>query len=155
MMFARVLVPLDGSALSEQALEYAAAMADRFGAPVTLLFAFEGLDHIAQMFARHDGELDRAKWEEIHRSTDAALAAVRSYLESLAGTFSDRGVAVDTAVVDVRHGSPADAILGEARKSPDTVIVLSTHGRGGIRRIVFGSTAQKVIESSPVPVLVV
>lgn len=154
-MFARVLVPLDGSRLSEQALDYAAAMAERFGARVTLLLAFEGLDHLAQVFARDGGRLDRAKWEELHRSTEHALAAARDYLDGRAAAFSERGIAVDTAIVDARRGSPAGAILAEAGQSPDTLLVMSTHGRGGLSRMIFGGTAQKVLESSPVPVLLI
>jgi nucleotide-binding universal stress UspA family protein len=154
-MFARVLVPLDGSRLSEQALDSAAAIAERFGARVTLLLGFEGLDHLAQVFARDGGELDRAKWEAMHRSTENALAAARQYLDARAAPFAERGIAVDTTIVDVRRGSAAGAIVEEAGRAPDTLLVMSTHGRSGLRRMIFGSTAQKVLETSPAPVLLI
>lgn len=154
-MFTRVLVPLDGSQFSEQALDYAVEMAKRFDAQVKLLFAFEGLDHLAQVFAGRSGDVDRTTWEEMHRSTDAALAAARSYLEAQAVRFSEQGIDVDVSVVDARRGSPAGVILEAAGQLPDAVIVMPTHGRSGVGRILFGSTAQKVLEGSPISVLLV
>jgi nucleotide-binding universal stress UspA family protein len=154
-MIARVLVPLDGSQLSEQALDLAAEMAKRFDARVTLLFAFEGLDHLAQVLGGRNGEVDRATWEQVHRSTEAGLAAARAYLESESSRFPERGATVETSVVDARNGSPANAILEEAGRQPDTMIVMSTHGRGGLGRVLYGSTARKVLEASSSPVLLV
>jgi nucleotide-binding universal stress UspA family protein len=154
-MFTRVLVPLDGSQLSEQSLDLAVEMAKRFDARVTLLFAFEGLDHLAQVLGGKGGDVDRATWEQIHRSTEAGLAAARAYLESESNRFTEQGVTVETTVVDARNSSPASAILEEAGRQPDTVIVMSTHGRGGLGRVLYGSTARKVLEASPNPVLLV
>jgi nucleotide-binding universal stress UspA family protein len=155
LMFKQVLVPIDGSRLSEQALDYAAEMAKRFDARVTLVFAFEGLDHLAQALAARDGEIDRTTWERVHHSTDEGLAAARAYLDSRTDTFTARGIAVEAVVVDARRTSPAAAILAEAERQPDTVIVMSTHGRGGLRRIIFGSTAKRIVETAACPVLMV
>ncbi|MGD9894364.1 MAG: universal stress protein [Dehalococcoidia bacterium] len=154
-MYTRVLVPLDGSHFSEQALDHAAAMAKRFDARVTLVLAFEGLDHLAQTLAVRDGEIDRAVWERVHHSTDEGLAAARAYLESRADTFTAQGTTVESIVVDARQGTPAAVILAEAERQPGTVIVMSTHGRGGLRRVIFGSSAKTIVETSACPVLLV
>jgi nucleotide-binding universal stress UspA family protein len=155
-MFSRVLAPLDGSALSEQALEHAGAMAEKFGARITLLYAYEGLDQAAAALSQTEQGVDRAEWERIHRSTESALAAIQAYLDRHARALSERGVEVETRIVDVLYsGSPAGAILEVAREAPDTVVVMSTHGRGGLGRVIFGSTAQKVLELSPVPILMI
>jgi nucleotide-binding universal stress UspA family protein len=155
LMYRRVLVPLDGSHFSEQAIDHGAEIAKRFDAPVTLMFAFEGLDHLAETLAMRDGEIDRAKWEQVHHSTDAGLAAARDYLESLSESFRAQGTAVETVVVDARSDKPAKVILSEAERQPDTLIVMSTHGRSGLRRMIFGSTAKTILETSPAPVLLV
>lgn len=154
-MYKRVLVPLDGSHFSEQALDHAAAMAKRFDVPVALVFAFEGLDHLAQALAMRNGEIDRTKWEHVHHSTEAGLAAARDYLESQSENLRAQGTAVEPIVVDARSSTPAKVILAEAERQPDTVIVMSTHGRSGLRRMIFGSTAKTVLETSPGPVLLV
>ena len=150
--FRRALVPLDGSARSEQALPYAAQLAGAFGIPVRLLFAVEGWDHVAQVMARTDaGDFDPALHSRLLQSSEAALAAVREYLAAHAQRLGP-GVAADTAV---GMGDAAETIVTEAEQEAGTVVVMTTHGRGGFGRLVFGSTAEAVLRRSRAPVLLI
>jgi nucleotide-binding universal stress UspA family protein len=156
-MFQRILVPLDGSALAEHALGYAADMAPRYGARLVLLRAFDGPQRSAWLlaqFAPVDGGILAGPGVTGHLTTAVleAEADVRAYLEGHRRRLLARGLAVDTLVVDA---GASDAILQEAQREPATVIVMSTHGRGGLGRLIFGSTAQDVLRRSPVPLLLV
>ena len=153
-MFQRVLVPLDGSDLAEQAVSYAAEMAEKFGAPL-LLHAFEGLDKARYTLATTKGELERRVWQRSGSSEDTAVA-MQEYLDGQAETLLLRGLSVETVVVDVvSGGSAAGAILAEAEREPGTVVVMATHGRGGLGRLIFGSTANDVLQKVTVPVLLI
>jgi nucleotide-binding universal stress UspA family protein len=153
-MIARLLVPLDASATSEQALPMAAGLAEQLGGvPVRLLYAFEGLDVVAHTFAARGEHFDQGAWQAMIRSTPTALEYVRSYLEGQGEAFSARGVPVEAVVAQAKTGAVAQTIVDEARREPDTLIVMSTHGRGGLRRALLGSVAQKVIEQATTPVL--
>ncbi len=154
-MFQRVLVPLDGSARAEQAVSYAAAMAEQFGAPLRLLHAFEGLDKARYTLATTEGELDRRMWQRSGSAEDMTVA-MQEYLDQQAATLSQRGLAVETVVVDVvSGGSAAGAILAAAEREPGTVVVMATHGRGGLGRLLFGSTATDVLQKAVVPILLI
>jgi len=138
-----VLVPLDGSALGDQALGDALALARLGGARVTLLAVVAPRLAIARPapVTRVDGaELARQR-AEAERHLAAAAAACREH-----------GVAADTAVVVGRQA--AAAILEYACERGTDLIAMATHGRGGGRRLLLGSVADKVLRASPVPVLV-
>ncbi len=121
-----LLVALDGSPLAEQALEPALALARLLEAPCTLLRVVEA--------------------HEIHQVQVEAEA----YLKHLAGRLREQSLQVRSRVVVA--GNVAEAIATEAQAGD--LIVLATHGRGGVRRLLLGSVADKVIRSSTVPVLV-
>jgi nucleotide-binding universal stress UspA family protein len=156
-MFKRVLVPLDGSAFSEQALVYGAEIAEKFGAPLTLLHAYEGPEQsiraIAQMPAGPAGGMMSA--ETVDAITEAAEEAgpeSQQYLNYHAGQLQARGLQVDTLIADA---APADAILQAVDNKPDALVVMCTHGRGGLGRLVFGSTAQDVLHRCRTPLLMI
>ena len=157
-MFERVLVPLDGSALSERALEYGAAQADRFGARLTLLRAFDGPRRSVTLLASSPTGVPPTGMTTPHMVEAVAEAAaeteaeIRAYLGAHQRDLHGRGLNVDTLAVD---GEPAAAILEEAEREPDTIVVMSTQGRGGLGRLIFGSTAQDVLRRSRVPLLLI
>ena len=137
MSFDRILVPLDGSALAERAVTIAAEIADPQRTQIQLLRA-------AEAHVRAGGD-----------ATAAQVAAVREaerYLGRAARRLERRGFArVSTSVW---YGSPAPAIVEAARVGQASVIVMTTHGRTGLRRLVMGSVAEAVVRKSSVPVLV-
>lgn len=132
---ANVLVPLDGSGLAEQALGPAADLARALLVPCTLLRVLEPAD-LAESVS-----LEAAR-------TAAALA----YLETVADRLRGQGLPVRTRVTVAAN--PAKAILGEARAQEGTVIVLATHGRSGVPRVVLVGVANQVLRTAPGPVLI-
>lgn len=135
-MFTHILVPLDGSARAEAALEYGSKLAKQAGGKLTLLRVIslvpEGLsgqDVIDQI-----------------RSRQAKTA--QEYLQAAA---QKAGVSAEVIVLP---GDAARTILNFAREKDVDTIVLNSHGAGGISGYVFGSVAEKVVHGAECPVLV-
>jgi nucleotide-binding universal stress UspA family protein len=137
----QILVPIDFSDCSKKALQYALPLAKEHEAALTLLYVvppaygageYGGIDY-AQLEAsmREGGERELAK-----------LA-----VDEVCGE-----VPADTRV---RIGSPAANILEVARSLPADLIVISTHGRTGLKHVVLGSVAEHVVQRAPCPVFVV
>jgi nucleotide-binding universal stress UspA family protein len=155
-MFTRVVAPLDGSALAEQALPYAAEMAKRFGAPLVLVRAYDGPARATRtMTIMPSGAAavgDPTTMRVVAQSIAEEQAEAKWYLAGQAERLREQGFTVKTAL---RDADPATAILEVAQGEPGGVIVMSTHGRGGLGRLLFGSVAQSVLQNATVPVLIV
>ena len=123
-MFRKILVPLDGSELAEQALPYARRLAGTLG---RLL-------------------LVRAS------SDDASAADVEDYLDGLANRLQQDGAAAEWHLY---CGPAAEAIGQEASLQRADTVVMSTHGRSGVQRLMFGSVAEQVLHDAEMPVLLV
>jgi nucleotide-binding universal stress UspA family protein len=136
---ARVVVPLDGSDLAEAALPYATALASAFGASVHLL---RGVTQVGALAATHHSLNPRR--QESERTAGA------NYLAARADAVRRAGVAVEVEVLT--EPALAEAITARAG---DGLIVLTTSGRGGLDRAVFGSVADKVVRGATGPVLVI
>jgi nucleotide-binding universal stress UspA family protein len=144
-MYRRILVPVDGSDAAGLGLAEAARLARSLGATLRVVHVVDDeLAFAAPEFAMHSIERlgrMRAHGREI---VEQALAAARA-----------SGATAEGACLDV-IGEPAGAaIAAEARRSAADLIVLGTHGRRGIRRLVLGSDAEHVVRTATVPVLVV
>ena len=139
-MFKKILVPLDGSALSEASLGAAAVLAQKLHAPVTLL-------HVIEQGAP-------AQVHEEHHLTGAEEA--ESYLRKVAERGFPQGVEVHTHVHTAPVADVARSIVEHAAKEfqPD-LIVTCTHGRGGVRDVLFGSIAQQVVAHGTTPLLLI
>jgi nucleotide-binding universal stress UspA family protein len=140
-----VLLAVDGSALAETAARRAASLALATGARVTLLRIVRPPLHTTSSYMPHMIQLNREELER--RETEAT-----EYVGALAVRFRADGLKVNQRVVVDYH--PADAILREANDLGADLIALGTHGRGGMRRMVLGSVADKVIRGAPLPVFV-
>jgi nucleotide-binding universal stress UspA family protein len=139
----KVLVPLDGSRLAEQALEQAVRIAGATGASLLLTRAVN-----LKTERELDGILEQVEGRR-------ALRAYRSraadhYLTHIQEQLRARDVASDAAVV---QGEPADAILAAAESAEVDLIVMSTHARSGLGRWVYGSIADKVLRGANRPLL--
>ncbi|HEX8968921.1 MAG TPA: universal stress protein [Chloroflexota bacterium] len=135
-MLHRILVPLDGSALAARALTFATALSIPTAARLVLVRAvtahtLPGVDE---------------REAQVH-----VLAETESYLREVADGLIQRGFAVEVARPYGDH--PAAWIIEESRMRKADLIVMSTHGRTGPGRWVFGSVAEAVVAGSPVPVL--
>ncbi len=138
----RVLVALDGSALSEQVLQSACEIASLLLAAVELVTVVTPAMVAAGAFdARPDG------------GAGAVMDAAQAYLRRVAGRLCAQGQRAE--IQATAAAEPAAAILELAERRGAGLIALATHGRGGISRLVAGSVAEKVVKGTHVPVLLV
>ena len=135
----RIVVPLDGSALAETALPHAAALAKAFGARVGLLRG-----------ATHFGAFDVAHLSLNPKRLAEERGEVETYLARTAAALRRTGI--ETEVMALTEPGLAEAI---ADRAVDDFIVMTTNGRGGLDRAVFGSVADKVVRSATCPVMVI
>jgi nucleotide-binding universal stress UspA family protein len=152
-----ILVPLDGSALAEQALPYVRTLAPLLGARVRLLTVIvddQGEGLMAEGIAASYGVIDplTTQREREHRSLTILTQHAESYLDSQAALLRVQGIDVD---IDVRCGPAADVIV-EAAEGPDiSMIAMATHGYSGLRRWALGSVTDRVVHATAIPVFVV
>jgi nucleotide-binding universal stress UspA family protein len=152
-----ILVPLDGSALAEQALPYVRTLAPLLGAQVRLLTVIvddQGESLMAEGIAASYGVIDplTTQREREHRSLTILTQHAESYLDSQAALLRVQGIDAD---IDVRCGPAADVIV-EAAEGPDiSMIAMATHGYSGLRRWALGSVTDRVVHATTVPVFVV
>ncbi len=125
----RILIPLDGSAAAEEALNHALLFARAFPAEITLL--------------RVVGESDYGTRTRID-SVDLALwrYQAQAYLDSLAAKYADRQVVIRC---EVAEGNPAETILQVAARTKPDLLALTRYGRGNARDFAAGGTAHKII----------
>jgi nucleotide-binding universal stress UspA family protein len=134
-MFERILVPLDGSPAAELILSQIRRILFRKDAEIVLLQAVEN----PPLFG---GSVSSARAQ--------AAANARAYLLGQEDKLTREGARVRSLV---RDGSPAGTILETAMEEESTLIAMTTHGRTGLSRWVFGSVAETVLRSSPIPLL--
>ena len=140
-----IIVPLDGSKLSAQALPAARLMANATRAPITLVRSFEGAPDWQVDAGR--GRFSSAMAAGEHDRTVADLASIRRRMEHWG---------VETPIFVEAHQEPAhQAIIGMANRDPGAMIVMSTHGRGGFSRMLTGSVTARVVNAVRNPTLIV
>ena len=133
-MFEAILVPLDGSETAEQALPAARALAERCDLPVQLLACIA------------DGGA----------VSDAAMAQAELARQYLAGVAKRHFPAPDRVTAHVAHGDDAALHIREAAAAtPGTLVVMTTHGRGGLGRFLLGSVTERMLENLSCALLVV
>lgn len=137
-----VLVPLDGSPISERAIPYATAIARATGRSLLLLTVWEGPGiELATSFP----DLAKAMEQE-------GKQHYRRYLRDVAKQVSAQGVETHE---EVRSGDAADELLAALERHEPDLLVMATHGRSGIHRLWYGSVASKLMRAAPVPTLLV
>jgi nucleotide-binding universal stress UspA family protein len=144
-MYKRILVPLDGSDTAQLGLAEAIAIARPLKARLLLLQVVDDLAWLVEMSAVANSQ---QMHREVRRYADEVLAKARQ-------AATEKDIEAETIVRETVGSRPADAIVDEARKQGCDLIVMGTHGRKGISRLVLGSDAMAVAQSSPVPVLLV
>lgn len=144
--FKRILVPLDGSPLAERALPAALALAQKFGSQIILLRV---LDIPVPTPPTSHPEVTIG-W--VREARQQARQEAQSYLEAVQGELDRQ--AAKTRIL-LRDTAPAEDILDVAGAEDIDLIIMSSHGRGGLARWTFGSIAEKVARHSPCPVLLI
>ena len=137
MKLDKILVPLDGSMLAEAALSTACEFAARDGATISLLRAAEGTTLTSDPIV----------------AQVTAIREAEEYLAAVAKRLADKGTTrVET---HVWYGPAAAAIVEAAAVQKVDLIVMSTHGRSGLGRLVVGSVAESVLRGTTTPILIV
>jgi nucleotide-binding universal stress UspA family protein len=137
--YGRILVPLDGSKLAEEALPAAIAFAQRAGAAGKLILV--RVSQAGYMIYSRGGPFEVPLGE--HKEID-------TYLSKIEKEVNAQGVPVETVHTE---GDPATAIVDMAHDHHADLIVMVTHAREGMSRLVHGSVADRVLQGAPVPVL--
>ncbi len=141
----RILIPLDGSDVGEAALPWAVELAQALGAEVIL---YQVVKHV-MILATEGAAMSSEMYEEEEKFRRAAAMA---YLESIGKSVLEKGLNVSH---DLGSGPPADQIIDYAEAKEVDLIAMSTHGRSGISRWVFGSVTDKVLHAGTTAVLTV
>jgi nucleotide-binding universal stress UspA family protein len=143
-MFKHLLIATDGSELSQKAVKQGLSLAKSLGAKVTAVtvtepFAASVPVEVAVVFSREDYE-------------KAIISSAERILQNVSAAAAADGIPCET--VHVKDQYPADGILDLAKTRECDLIVMASHGRRGIPRLVLGSEANRVVTQSTVPVLI-
>jgi len=146
-MFRRILVPVDGSAASTLGLRHAIGLARDQRARLRVLNVLD--DMIVAPRADDYPAADMTVLIKSMKDTG------RKALEQAAALASSAGLKAETLMVESRSRYVSDVILDHARAWRADVVVMGTHGRRGLKRLLLGSDAERVLREAPVPVLLV
>ena len=148
-MFKQILVPVDGSPASNRALQAALALAREQNATLNVL-------HVVSLTAVTP-VMDGGMY--VPQYLDAMMEALREggqdLLAKARAAATKDGVTTQTKLIESGIGDVAQAILAHAKKLRADLIVMGTHGRRGLSRILMGSDAESVLREAAVPVLLV
>jgi nucleotide-binding universal stress UspA family protein len=145
-MYQRILVPVDGSSTSKRGLEEAIRLAKLTQGRLRLFHVIDELSFALAMdaYAGYAGD-----WLKVLRENGSHI------LEEARATALAAGVEVEAQLCDSFSGSVYELVNTEAAKWPADLIVLGTHGRRGVGRVVMGSSAEHILRYASVPVLLV
>lgn len=140
----RILAPVDLSELSEKALQYAAELAEKLGAKLTVLYVVaEPAAVLPDMMM--PVPVAAPDMDELTTSGKQALAEL----------IASKNLGRLNPVQDVRLGEAGEEILAAATDTKADLVVIGTHGRSGLKHLFLGSVAEEVMRHSPCPVLTV
>lgn len=148
-MYSKILVPLDGSPLAECVLPHVQAIAAGCGTPQVILLRVVS-PFRTMMAGDIDGDMVVSP-DVISEIEEQSMREATTYMDGLAKRFTFN----PPARVEVVRGVPAEVIADYASKQGVDLIVIATHGRSGVKRLLLGSVADRVVRSSCVPVLMV
>ncbi len=138
----RILVPVDFSEHADAVIEWGAHFAEEHGSTIVLLHAY----HLPVEFQQLEGAyLPPEFWTNVKLEAEQSLSR---FVEQLRA----RGLDVESRV---REGYPATVIVEEATDLPADLIVIGTHGLSGLKHMLLGSIAERVVQKAPCPVLTV
>lgn len=140
-MIKKILLPLDGSKFSEESLPYAIELAEKFEAELLLVWALHPIVIMSDYGA--------ASYQAIATMEEAEA---KNYLAQQKKSLREKGLVVESRIIE---GPVADAIIDLSGQEDIDLIVMSTHGRSGLSRWVYGSVATKVLQHAQCPVFLV
>ena len=144
-MYQRILVPVDGSETANKALIAGLQMARESGGRVHLVHVVEGLSPLAaDPYGAYSGEVIEVMRQSGSKILEDALVVAQA-----------AGVPADTELFDNFGDRLAEVVADAATRFNADLLVVGTHGRRGMGRLLMGSGAEQIIRLSPVPVLVI
>ncbi len=145
-MYKKILVPIDGSPTATRALVAALQLARDSGGSVRLLHVIEELAQVIAYdpYGAYPGDLAQVMRDSGHKLLADAMAVA-----------SSAGVTADERLVEASGQRLAEAVLHEAAAFEADLIVVGTHGRRGLGRVLLGSGAEQIIRQANIPVLVI
>lgn len=141
--FKQILVPIDFSDCSLSALDFGLALGEKLGTKLTLL-------HVVEPAAYQENYLMAPN--SLDETNQSLVAAGRERLATLRARVTSRGLPVETLV---RMGRAQSEISDTAKAIGSDLIVMGTHGQSGLKNILLGDTAERVVRHAPCPVLTV
>ena len=153
-MYDRILVPLDGSPLAEAALTHGEVLAASLGSQIHLLQVVHLLSQLVGLAGPSDAgaTIPPVNMEVLMETTEREAALAEAYLARIGEGLKAKGLTVSW---EVRWGNAAAEIVQCTQDQGIGLIALSTHGRSGLGRLLFGSVAQRVVRDVGVPVLLI
>ena len=148
-MYPHIMIATDGSQLASNGLDHGLALAKALGSKVTIVTVTEPwhVFEFASEIRQHPGRNPLEDFES------AAAAVAEKILETATASAAKVGVSAETVHVKDEH--PAPGIIKAAEENGCSLIVMASHGRRGLGRLVLGSQAAEVVASSKTPVLIV
>ncbi len=147
-MYDSILVPTDGSAVAENAVDHAIDIASKYEADVHALYV---VDLDAMDLAVGTEQIDRFKQGDLSDLPELEQRA-REATAYVADRASEHGLEVTEAVV---AGNPRKRIAAYGEENDIDMVVMGSAGRGGVRRMLLGSVAERTLRATTIPVLVV
>jgi len=144
-MYNRILVPVDGSPTSDRGLAEAIKLAKLTGARLLLLHA---VDLAAVTVSAEAGAAAVSIYEAMREGGEEIIARARD-------TVAKAGITAETVLSDTLTGRLCDLVVDHATKWQADLVVIGTHGRKGVGRLLLGSDAEQIVRTAPVPVLLV
>ncbi len=144
MEYKRILVPVDFSDCSNKALEYAIIFGEKYGAELTLF-------HVIALFQEDVGEVEKV--HELEQYVKKQEERIRQQMAGSEEKATARGITVTSRIQ--RGVNPADTILEHLDETDYDLVIMGTHGRTGLKHVLQGSVAEKVVRLSPIPVLTI
>lgn len=141
--FKKILFPVDLSESSVKIVPFVKSLASRYDARLHLLFVARVFDYFTSMYVPHPSVSQFEK--------EVIEGAEKRLYEFADESFKD----LPGAKTQVVAGDPSEEILNYIGAHGIDLVVMGTHGRKGIDKVIFGSVAERVVKSSPVPVMVV
>jgi nucleotide-binding universal stress UspA family protein len=140
-VFQNIVIATDGSSCSNAAVKLGAELAEKFGAKVTLVYVFEPIK-----YALPEGYIPYTA-EQLTEMTD--------HFEQMLRAAKEQALSYGAPHVDTRllQGVAPEEVCSFASRELADLIVVGTHGRGFVGRMLVGSVAEKIVRSAPVPVL--
>lgn len=147
-MLAKILFTTDGSEATEKAVPYAIELAEAFDAKLQVMHV---VDTDTLSFSSRSEGGDRVRMGRFEEMTDVHERAAAA-IDRIRDRAAESGVSIEP-VIEI--GSPVDTIVQFAEDEDIDLIIMTSHGRGGVKRVLMGSVTERVTRNTAIPVLVV